>query len=53
MHGVFSPSEKELSYYRDMIAAFEEAGENAFNFRGKMIDRAMIRKARGLLERFA
>ena len=36
-----------------MIAAFGEVGENAFNFRGKMIDRAMIRKARGLLERFA
>lgn len=53
VHGVFSPSEKELAYYRDMIAGFEEAGENAFNFRGKMIDRAMIRKARGLLNRFA
>ena len=35
-----------------MIATFEDAGENAFNFRGKMIDRAMIRKARGLLDRF-
>lgn len=51
VHNVFSPSEKELAYYRDMIAAFDEAGENAFNFRGKMIDRAMIRKARGLLDR--
>lgn len=47
---VFSPSEKELVYYRDMIGAFEEGGENAVNFRGKMIDRAMIRKAHGLLE---
>lgn len=53
VHKVFSPSDKELAYYRDMIAGFEEAGENAFNFRGKMIDRAMIRKARGLLDRFA
>jgi citrate lyase subunit beta / citryl-CoA lyase len=53
VHGVFTPSEKELTYYRDMIAAFENAGENAFNFRGKMIDRAMIRKARGLLDRIA
>jgi citrate lyase subunit beta / citryl-CoA lyase len=53
VHGVFTPSEKELAYYREMIAAFEDAGENAFNFRGKMIDRAMIRKARGLLDRFA
>ena len=52
VHRVFTPGEKEFTYYRDMIAAFEYAGENAFNFRGKMIDRAMIRKARGLLDRF-
>ena len=52
VHRVFTPGEKELAYYRDMIAAFGDAGENAFNFRGKMIDRAMIRKARGLLDRF-
>lgn len=53
VHTVFTPSKKEQAYYRDMIAAFDEAGGNAFNFRGKMIDRAMIRKARGLLERIA
>ena len=55
VHRVFTPSEKELAWYRDMVAAFEEAeaaGTGAINFRGKMIDRAMIRKARGLLERF-
>ena len=52
VHRVFTPGEKELAYYRDMISAFEDAGENAFNFRSKMIDRAMIRKARGLLDRF-
>lgn len=52
VHRVFTPDDKELTYYREMIAAFEDAGENAFNFRGKMIDRAMIRKARGLLDRF-
>ena len=40
----------------DMIAAFEAAeatGSGAINFRGKLVDRAMIRKARGLLDRFA
>ena len=52
VHRVFTPDDKELTYYREMITAFEDAGENAFNFRGKMIDRAMIRKARGLLDRF-
>jgi citrate lyase subunit beta/citryl-CoA lyase len=55
VHRVFTPTDAELDYYREMIAAFEEAesgGAGAFNFKGKMIDRAMIRKARGLLERF-
>ena len=35
-----------------MISAFEDAdaaGAGAIDFRGKMIDRAMIRKARNLL----
>lgn len=56
VHRVFSPSETEIAHYRDMIAAFEAAeasGSGAIRFRGKMIDRAMIRKARGLLERFS
>jgi citrate lyase subunit beta/citryl-CoA lyase len=49
---VFSPSASELAYYTDMITAFEEAeagGSGAISFRGKMIDRAMIRKARSVL----
>ncbi len=49
---VFSPSEREVAYYTDMIAAFEEAeaeGAGAISFRGKMIDRAMVRKARSVL----
>ena len=55
VHRVFSPSEKEIAHYCDMIAAFEAAeaeGKGAVTFRGKMIDRAMVRKARGLLDRF-
>jgi citrate lyase subunit beta/citryl-CoA lyase len=55
VHRIFSPTEKEIAHYRDMIAAFETAeaeGKGAITFRGKMIDRAMVRKARGLLERF-
>jgi len=38
-----------------MVVAFEEAeakGEGAINFRGKMIDRAMVRKAKDVLGRF-
>ena len=51
---VFSLSEREAAHYTDMIAAFEEAeaaGAGAISFRGKMIDRAMIRKARSVLAR--
>ena len=53
---VFTPTEKEFAHYRAMIAAFEaaeSAGTGAIDFRGKMIDRAMIRKARGVIARFA
>jgi citrate lyase subunit beta/citryl-CoA lyase len=52
---VFTPSEKEMAYYRAMIEAFEtaeKAGSGAISFRGKMIDRAMVRKARDLVRRY-
>ncbi|MBI2881656.1 MAG: CoA ester lyase [Candidatus Tectomicrobia bacterium] len=54
VHRVFSPSEEEVAYYRDMISAFEAAearGVGAISFRGKMIDLAMVKKARGVLAR--
>ena len=53
---VFTPGEKEIADYRAMIEAFEAAereGSGAIDFRGKMIDRAMIRKARSVLARLA
>jgi citrate lyase subunit beta/citryl-CoA lyase len=49
---VFSPTEDELAYYRDMIAEFDAAeaeGSGAFAFRGKMIDRAMVKKAKAVI----
>ena len=49
---VFTPSARELAYYADRVAAFETAeaaGAGTLSFRGKMIDRAMIRKATALL----
>jgi citrate lyase subunit beta/citryl-CoA lyase len=52
---VFSPTEKEIAYARDMLAAFdaaEAAGSGALSFRGKMIDRAMVKTARELVTRF-
>jgi citrate lyase subunit beta/citryl-CoA lyase len=51
---VFTPSAKEIAHYRAMIEAFEAAekqGTGAISFKGKMIDRAMVRKARDLLRR--
>lgn len=56
VHRVFTPTDRELAYYRDMAAAFaaaEAAGTGAINFRGRMIDRAMVRKARDTLARFS
>jgi citrate lyase subunit beta/citryl-CoA lyase len=53
---VFSPTEAEIVYARDMLAAFDAAvaqGSGALSFRGKMIDRAMVKTARELVARFA
>ena len=55
VHRVFTPTEKEVAYARDMLAAFdaaEAAGSGALSFRGKMIDRAMVKTARELVARF-
>ena len=54
-HRVFSPDEEEIAYARDMLAAFdaaEAAGSGALSFRGRMIDRAMVKTARELVARF-
>jgi citrate lyase subunit beta/citryl-CoA lyase len=52
---VFTPSEQEIAYARDMLAAYDaavDAGSGAITFRGKMIDRAMVKTARELVARF-
>jgi citrate lyase subunit beta/citryl-CoA lyase len=49
---VFSPSEEEISYWRELAAAFaegEKRGLGAITFRGKMIDRATLRRAQDIL----
>jgi citrate lyase subunit beta/citryl-CoA lyase len=49
---IYSPSEAELDHYRRMIQAFEEAearGIAAITFEGKMVDYAMIKKAKDIL----
>ena len=53
---VFSPTEKEIADARALLEAFdaaEAAGSGAISFRGKMIDRAMVKTARELVTRFA
>jgi citrate lyase subunit beta / citryl-CoA lyase len=55
VHRVFTPTQAEVAYARDMLAAFdaaEAAGSGALSFRGKMIDRAMVKTARELVARF-
>ncbi|HEX2216260.1 MAG TPA: aldolase/citrate lyase family protein, partial [Xanthobacteraceae bacterium] len=52
---VLTPTESEIAYARDMLAAFDAAeagGSGAVSFRGKMIDRAMVKTARELVARF-
>lgn len=50
---VFSPTEEELRYYRELVAAMEEAYERglaAITFEGKLVDTAMLEHARQVLE---
>lgn len=50
---VFSPSEKEIRYAKDVFAAIEEAerlGKGAISLRGKMIDAPIVQRARRVLE---
>ena len=52
VHQIFSPTEEERSYYREMIKVFEDAGQTATRYKGKMVDRAMVRKAKSFLSYF-
>ncbi|MCI9264958.1 MAG: CoA ester lyase [Oscillospiraceae bacterium] len=50
---VFSPSQAEIDYARDVFAAIEEAkrqGKGAISLRGKMIDAPIVQRARLVLE---
>lgn len=45
----FAPSETEVTWARRVLEASEGAG--AFRFRGEMVDRPVIERARGILAR--
>lgn len=50
---IFSPTEAEIAYARDVIAAIEEAkrlGKGAISLRGKMIDAPIVLRAQQVLE---
>ena len=50
---VFSPSEAEIKYAKDVFAAIEEGkrlGKGAVSLRGKMIDKPIVERARQVLE---
>lgn len=49
----FSPTQQEIAYASDVIAAIEEAkrlGKGAISLRGKMIDAPIVQRARLILE---
>ena len=50
---IFSPSEAEIAYAKDVFAAIAEAkrkGKGAIALRGKMIDAPIVQRARTTLE---
>lgn len=49
----FMPSTEEIEYARDLMAAAAAAPDGAFSFRGKMVDRPIVTRARELVERAA
>lgn len=49
---IFAPSESEVEYARELVAAGETAitdGLGAFDFRGKLVDAPVLKRARGVL----
>lgn len=51
---VFSPTEAEIAEATELVAAFADAeaeGRFAFRFRGRMVDRPHLLRARRLLKR--
>lgn len=54
VNDVFTPSEDELAYYRDLVDAFEreqDGEQGAIRFDGEMVDAAKVKQARRVLER--
>ena len=54
IHDVFTPTPEEVAYNQMIIDAFDEAlanGEAAISIDGRMIDYAVVRVARGVVER--
>jgi len=54
VNSVFSPSEKDIKFYKGMVSAYEEAaadGTGALRYRGLHIDKAHYDKAVEWLER--
>ena len=50
---VFTPSEDEIAFYKGLIQAMEEAekkGIAAITYKGDMVDEAMLKTAREMLE---
>lgn len=53
VNAVFSPTEAEINYAKEVFAAIEEGkrlGKGAVSLRGKMIDKPIVERARQVLE---
>ena len=53
LNEVFSPSQRELEAARQLVDAFESANAAVAGINGRMIDEAVIKRARRLLDLFA
>ena len=53
IHEVFTPTEKEISYAFEVLAAIQEAqrlGSGVISIRGKMVDKPIVERARRVLD---
>jgi len=48
---VFSPTPKMIDWAKGVVSIYEETGKGVFQFRGKMIDKPVIDKAKKILEK--
>ncbi len=51
INSIFTPAFNEIIEAREIMAGFEKNNHNVFEFQGKMLDYAIIRKAQAIIEK--